>query len=138
MAMLETRVIDLFGLANVRVGNHIYREQICIPTMCKFVQFGPFYSKIGLDPCITVVKETKKNIHIHIPSSSSLASLFSVEGLCPVDFIHTHKKESLLVKKSILNYYRISPQILVARTDILLVTMLMTIVGLCFALVTIF
>ena len=138
MAMLETRVIDLFGLANVRVGNHIYREQICIPTMCKFVQFGPFYSKIGLNPCITVVKETKKNIHIHIPSSSSLASLFSVEGLCPVDFIHTHKKESLLVKKSISNYYRISPQILVARTDIILVTMLMVIVGLCFALVTIF
>ena len=138
MAMLETRVIDLFGLANVRVGNHIYREQICIPTMCKFVQFGPFYSKIGLDPCITVVKETKKNIHIHIPSSTSLASLFSIEGLCPVDFINTHKIESLLVEKSISNCYRISLQILVARTDILLVTMLMVIVGLCFALVTIF
>ena len=108
--------------------------------MCKFVLFGPFYSKIGLDPCITVVKETKKNMHIHIPSSATLAasSLFSIEGLCPVDFINTHKKESLLVEKSISNCYRISLQILVARTDILLVTMLMTIVGLCFALVTIF
>ena len=122
----------------MRVGNHIYRKQLCIPTMCKFVLFGPFYSKIGLDPCITVVKETKKNMHIHIPSSISLASLFSIEGLCPVDFIHTHTKESLLVEKSISNYYRISPQILVARTDILLVNMLMALVGLCFALVTIF
>ena len=123
----------------MRVANHIYKEQICIPAMCKFIcSIGLFYSKIGLDPCITVVKETKKNIHIHIPSSTSLASLFSIEGLCPVDFIHTHTKESLLVEKSISNYYRISPQILVARTDILLVTMLMAIVGLCFALVTIF
>ena len=26
-----------------------------VSTMCKFVLFGPFYSKIGLDPCITVV-----------------------------------------------------------------------------------
>ena len=50
--------------------------------------FGPFYSKIGLDPCIVVVKETKKNIHIHIPSSTTLAPLFTtIEGLCPVDFI---------------------------------------------------
>ena len=123
----------------MRVANHIYKEQICIPAMCKFIcSIGLFYSKIGLDPCITVVKETKKNIHIHIPSSTSLASLFSIEGLCPVDFINTHKKESLLVEKSISNCYCISPQILVARTDILLVTMLMTIVGLCFALVTIF
>ena len=98
----------------MRVANHIYKEQICIPAMCKFIcSIGLFYSKIGLDPCITVVKETKKNIHIHIPSSTSLASLFSIEGLCPVDFINTHKKESLLVEKSISNCYRISPQILV-------------------------
>ena len=34
--------------------------------MCKFVLFGSFYSKIGLDTCITAVKETKENIHIHI------------------------------------------------------------------------
>ena len=60
--------------------------------MCKYVLFGPFYSKIGLDPCITVVRETKKNIHIHIPSSSLLGSLFSIEGLCPVNFIHTKKR----------------------------------------------
>ena len=59
--------------------------------MCKFVLFGPFYSKIGLDPCITVVRETKKNMHLHIPSSSSITSLFTIEGLCPVDFIHQKK-----------------------------------------------
>ena len=65
---------------------------MCIPNMCKYVPFGPFYSKIGLDPCITVVRETKKNMHLHIPSSSSLALLFSIEGLCPIDFIHTKKR----------------------------------------------
>ena len=75
----------------MRVGNHIYRKQMYILTMCKFVLFGPFYSKIGLNPCITVVKETKKNIHIHFPSSTSLALLFSSAGLCPVDFIHQKK-----------------------------------------------
>ena len=65
---------------------------MCIPTMRKFVLFGPFYSKIGLDPSIIVVKEKKKNIHINILSSSSLALLFSIEGLCPIDFIHTKKR----------------------------------------------
>ena len=60
-----------FGLVDVRVGNHIYGKQIMVvPTMLKFLLFGPFYSKIGLDPSITVVKETMKNIHIHIPSSA--------------------------------------------------------------------
>ena len=72
--------------------------------MLKFLLFGPFYSKIGLDSSITVVKETKKNIHIHIPSSTSLASLFSIEGLCQVDFIHT-QKGSVLVEKCISKYY---------------------------------
>ena len=81
-----------FGFADVRVGNHIYRKQMVVPMMLKFFLFGPFYSKIGLDPCITVVRETKKNIHLHIPSSSSLASLFTIAGLCPVDFIHKKKR----------------------------------------------
>ena len=63
-----------------------------VPMILKFLLFGPFFSKIGLDPCITVVRETKKNIHLHIPSSSSLASLFTIEGLCPVGFIHTKKR----------------------------------------------
>ena len=81
-----------FGFADVRVGNHIYRKQMVVPMMLKFLLFGPFYSKIGLDPCITVVRETKKNIHLHIPSSSSLASLFTIAGLCPVDFIHQKKR----------------------------------------------
>ena len=39
-----------------------------------------------------MVKETNKNIHIHIPSNITLALLFSIEGLCPVDFIHTQKR----------------------------------------------
>ena len=39
-----------------------------------------------------MVRETKKNMHLHIPSSSSLASLFTIAGLCPVDFIHTKKR----------------------------------------------
>ena len=76
----------------MRVGNHIYRKQMVVPMILKFLLFGPFFSKIGLDPCITVVRETKKNIHLHIPSSSSLASLFTIAGLCPVDFIHKKKR----------------------------------------------
>ena len=60
-ALLETGVIDLFGLADVRVGNHIYRKQMVVLMMLKLLLFGPFYSKNGLDPCITVVRETKKN-----------------------------------------------------------------------------
>ena len=81
-----------FGFDDVRVGNHVYRKTMCIPTMLKFLLFGPFYSKIGLDPCITVVRETNKNMHLHIPSSSSLASLFTITGNCPVDFIHQKKR----------------------------------------------
>ena len=81
-----------FGFDDVRVGNHVYRKQMVVPTMLKFLLFGPFYSKIGLDPCITVARETKKNMHLHIPSSSSLASLFTIAGLCPVDFIHKKKR----------------------------------------------
>ena len=81
-----------FGFDDVRVGNHVYRKQMCIPMMLKFLLFGPFYSKIGLDPCITVVRETNKNMHLHIPSSSSLASLFTITGNCPVDFIHQKKR----------------------------------------------
>ena len=87
----------------MRVGNHIYRKQMVVPMILKFLLFGPFFSKIGLDPCITVVKETKKNMHIHIPSSISLASLFSIEGLCPVDFIN-QKKRSVLVERWVYHY----------------------------------
>ena len=64
-----------FGFDDVRVGNHVYRKQMVVPMMLKFLLFGPFYSKIGLDPCITVVRETKKNIHLHIPSSSSITCI---------------------------------------------------------------
>ena len=85
-----------FGWGNVRVGNHIYRKQMVVPTMCKFVLFGSFYSKIWLDTCITAVKETKKNIYIHILVSTTLASLFTIKGLCPVNFIHTHKRNPCL------------------------------------------
>ena len=125
----------------MRVGNHIYRKQMVVPTMLKFVLFGPFYSKIGLDPCITVVKETKKNIYISIFQvvqhwHCCLPLKVSVQLI-----LSTHKKESVLVEESISKYYRIPPVIiknLVARTDILLVNMLMALVGFCFALVTIF
>ena len=90
-----------FGFDDVRVGNHVYRKKMVDPMMLKFLLFGPFYSKIGLNPCITVVRETKKNMHLHIPSSSSLASLlFTIAGLCPVDFIQK-KKASLCVWKGI-------------------------------------
>ena len=64
-----------------------------IPTICKFVLFGPFYSKIGLDRSITVVRETKKNIHIHIASSTTLASIFTIENLCPVHFVIINNKQ---------------------------------------------
>ena len=128
----------------MRVGNRVCRKQMVVPTMCKLVLFGPFYSKIGLDPCITtVVKETKKkNIYIHILSSTALASMFTiaVAGLCPVDFIYT-KKRVRACEKSISKYDHIPTMIIknfLARMDILLVNMLMALVGLCFALVTIF
>ena len=46
----ETRLKQYrFGYNSVIVGNHIYRKLMVIPTMCKFVLFGPFYLKIGLD-----------------------------------------------------------------------------------------
>ena len=125
----------------MRVGNHIYRKQmVVVPTMLKFVLlFGPFYSKIGLDPCIAVVKETKKNIHIHIPSSTTLASLFTIEGLCPVDFIH-NKNRIRACGKVYFNLSSHSTKKLggTYRYIILLVNMLMALVGFCFALVTIF
>ena len=45
-----------FGLEDVIVGTHIYRKLMVAPIMCKFVLFGPFYFKIGLDCRITMVK----------------------------------------------------------------------------------
>ena len=64
-------------------------------------------------------KETKKNNHILIPSTTSLASLFTIEGCCPIiDFIHNKKQIQGCGIKSISKYYGIPPMInsSVART----------------------
>ena len=90
----ETRLKQYrFGYDRVQVSNHIHRNRMVIPTMLKFVLFGPFYSKIGLDWSITVVRETKKNIHMHIGSNTTLALLFTIEGLCPVNFVTNNNKQ---------------------------------------------
>ena len=50
----------------MRVRNHIYRKQIMVvPIMLKSVLLGSFYSKIGLDLCITVVNERNKEEHAY-------------------------------------------------------------------------
>ena len=52
--------------------------------MCKFFSFGRLIIESGLDHCIIVVKETKKNMHIHIPNSKPLSPLFTIKGIYPV------------------------------------------------------
>ena len=51
-----------FGLVNVRVGNHIYKKLMVVPTICKFVSFCPFYSKIGIE-LLYYCGERKKQEH---------------------------------------------------------------------------
>ena len=52
--------------------------------------FGPFYAKIELDRCATVVRKTKKNIHIYISRSTILSFIFAIAAFSSADLSTTN------------------------------------------------